>query len=86
MGARINGTINVGTAKKRLREQLANPVGNTDGATEMTLGTNWYWNRYFKIQFDYEHDFFDQPVQLGPAPKNLIKYDDALLARFALVF
>jgi len=65
---------------------MANPIGNSDGATELTLGVNWYWNRFFKIQFNYEHSWFDEPVQLGPAAKNLIKFDDALLTRFALVF
>jgi len=65
---------------------MANPIGNSDGATELTLGVNWYWNRFFKIQFNYEHSWFDQSVQLGPAAKNLIKFDDALLTRFALVF
>jgi hypothetical protein len=65
MGARINGTINVGTAKKRLRAQLANPVGNTDGATEVTLGANWYWNRYFKIQFDSNMISLTSPSSWG---------------------
>ena len=52
----------------------------------MTLGVNWFWNRYFKLQFNYEYDWFDQPVQLGPLPQNLLKRNDALLARVALVY
>jgi phosphate-selective porin OprO/OprP len=78
--------FNIGTAKAPVLVRFANPTGNSSGATELTVGINWFWNRYFKIQLNYEHDFFDQPVQLGPLPKNLLKYDDALLARFALVY
>ena len=78
--------FNIGTAKAPVDVRLANPTGNSSGATELTLGLNWYWNRYFKMQFNYEHDFFDQPVQLGPLPQNLVKFNDALLARVALVY
>lgn len=85
-GSEIFQVFNAGTIQKPQLLQMANPVGNTDGATEMTLGVNWYWNRFFKIQFNYEFDWFDQAVQLGPNKFNLIKSDDALLVRFALVF
>jgi phosphate-selective porin OprO/OprP len=85
-GDQIFETFNAGSARRPVLVQMASPFGNSDGATEMTLGINWYWNRFFKIQFNWEHDWFDQPVQLGPAKSNLIKFDDALLTRFALVF
>jgi len=87
-GDQIFEVFNFGGNTQKTRElvQMANPIGNSDGATELTLGVNWYWTRFFKIQFNYEHSWFDEPVQLGPAAKNLIKSDDALLTRFALVF
>jgi hypothetical protein len=49
-GDQIFDVFNVGPEKNP--PQLANPVGNSDDATEVAPGTNWYWNRYFKIRFN----------------------------------
>ncbi len=43
--------------------QVANPIGNSNGATEMTLGFNWYLNGFVRVQFNWEHAWFDQPIQ-----------------------
>jgi phosphate-selective porin OprO/OprP len=67
--------------------RLANPVGNSDAATELTVGFNWYFNKYVRMQMNYEHAWFAQPVLLGPNPLfNLTKDSDALLTRFQIIF
>ena len=66
--------------------QLANPAGSSDAATEATLGFNWYLNRWVRMQFNYEHSWFAQPVQLGTGPAGLFKFDNALLTRLQLIF
>jgi phosphate-selective porin OprO/OprP len=66
--------------------QLANPLLFSKGATEMTLGFNWYFNKWVRTQFNWEHAWFDDPVQLGPSRRNLTKDSDALLTRFQIIF
>jgi phosphate-selective porin OprO/OprP len=66
--------------------QLANPKLFSRGATEMTLGYNWYFNKWVRMQFNWEHAWFDDPVQLGSSPRNLTKDSDALLTRFQIIF
>jgi phosphate-selective porin OprO/OprP len=66
--------------------QLANPATNSREATEMTLGFNWYLNAWVRVQCNYEHDWFGQPVQLGGSAKNLTRDADALTTRFEVIF
>lgn len=66
--------------------QLSNPARNSNEATEFTIGTNWYWNSWVRVQFNYEHDTFGQPVLLGTTAQNLIKNQDSLFTRFQIVF
>jgi len=35
----------------------------------MTLGYNWYFNKWVRMQFNWEHAWFDDPVQLGSSPR-----------------
>jgi phosphate-selective porin OprO/OprP len=65
---------------------LANPVGNSDRATELTLGFNWYMNAWVRMQFNWEHAWFAQPVRLGPGPDGLLRHQDSLLTRFQVIF
>jgi phosphate-selective porin OprO/OprP len=66
---------------------LADPTKNSSGATEMTLGFNWYLNKWVRVQFNWEHAWFDDPVLLGTNPKaNLTKQSDALDTRFQIIF
>ena len=58
----------------------------SQGATELTVGFNWYLNKYVRLQFNYEHDWFDQPVQLGPGASGRVKDQDTLLTRLQLNF
>jgi phosphate-selective porin OprO/OprP len=66
--------------------QLANPATNAPGATEMTLGFNWYLNRLVRMQFNWEHSWFDSAVQLGPTPANRLHQQDAIGTRFQVIF
>jgi phosphate-selective porin OprO/OprP len=65
---------------------LANPALWTRGVTEMTLGFNWYLNAWVRVQFNWEHDWFDSPVRLGPGPAGLLNQQDALLTRLQFIF
>jgi phosphate-selective porin OprO/OprP len=67
--------------------RLANPVGNSRAATELTAGFNWYFNKWVRMQMNYEHAWFEDPVLLGSNPKvNFTKDSDALLTRFQIIF
>jgi phosphate-selective porin OprO/OprP len=65
---------------------LANPLGNSDRALEMTLGFNWYLNEWVRVQFNWEHAWFAQPVRLGPGLDGLLRHQDTLLTRFQIIF
>lgn len=67
--------------------QLANPATNSDEATEMTLGFNWYLTKFVRVQFNYAHDWFGQPVLEGTNPAvNKIQHQDSLSTRFQIIF
>jgi phosphate-selective porin OprO/OprP len=66
--------------------QLADPTRFSPGATEMTLGFNWYLNAWVRMQFNWEHAWFDDPVRLGPGPQGLLNHQDSLLTRFQVIF
>ncbi len=59
---------------------------SSSGASELTIGFNWYFNKWVRMQFNYEHSWFDQPIRLGPGPNGLLKSDDALLTRLQVIF
>jgi len=65
--------------------QLANPVGQSDGAVEVTTGFNWYLNAFVRVQFNWERAYYAQPVNLGAANR---KFDstDALMTRLQLIW
>ncbi|MFL5242221.1 MAG: OprO/OprP family phosphate-selective porin [Gemmataceae bacterium] len=56
------------------------------GATEMTLGFNWYLNRWVRTQFNWEHAWFNRPVQLGDGPGGRLRQQDTLLTRLQIIF
>ena len=49
-------------------DRLADPTLFSNGATEMTLGYNWYINNWVRLQFNWEHAWFVRQVKLGPGP------------------
>ena len=65
---------------------LADPTKYSSGATESTFGFNWYWNKWARSQFNWEHAWFDDPVRLGVASNRFLKSQDTLLARFQFIF
>ena len=66
--------------------RLADPTTVSDEATEMTLGYNWYLNKWVRTQFNWEHAWFGQPVRLGPGPQGLYRQHDTLSARLQFIF
>jgi phosphate-selective porin OprO/OprP len=67
--------------------QLANPATTANVATEYTLGFNWYFNAFVRMQFNYEHDMFNRSVQLGSsAVANDLRSQDSLFTRFQVIF
>jgi phosphate-selective porin len=69
-------------------DKLVNSALYSSGATESTFGFNWYWNKWVRAQFNWEHAHFDDPVALGGTTAKPIttKYDDALYCRFQFIF
>jgi phosphate-selective porin OprO/OprP len=64
-----------------------NPGGqSTHAASELTLGFNWYLNKWVRMQFNYERSWYDTPIRLGVTRGGLLTHDDALLSRFQLIF
>lgn len=66
--------------------QLADPTRYSSAASELTLGFNWYLNRWVRAQFNWEHVWFDDPVQLGTGSRGLLDSQDTLMARFQVIF
>ncbi|HEX5272558.1 MAG TPA: porin, partial [Gemmataceae bacterium] len=65
---------------------LANPALSSRGATESTVGFNWYLNAWVRMQFNWEHDWFDSPVTLGPGPAGRLSHQDVLVTRLQFIF
>ncbi len=67
-------------------DKLANPALYSSGALETTFGFNWYWNKWVRAQFNWEHAQFDDPVALGIAPRLLTSHEDTLYCRMQFTF
>ncbi len=66
--------------------RLADPAAVSDEATEMTLGFNWYMNKWVRVQFNWEHAWFGRPVRLGAGPRGLFRDHDTIQARLQFIF
>ena len=66
--------------------RLADPAAVSNEATEMTLGFNWYMNKWVRVQFNYEHAWFGRFVRLGPGPQGLFRDHDTIQARLQFIF
>ena len=65
--------------------RLADPTKYTNNASELTVGFNWYLSSLVRMQFNYEHGWFGNPVLLGP-PNTSFRSSDALLTRMQIIF
>lgn len=66
--------------------RLADPKISSSAATELSLGFNWYLNKWVRMQFNWEHDWFDDPIRIGPGFGGLTQRQDALMSRFQIIF
>jgi phosphate-selective porin OprO/OprP len=66
--------------------RLADPARFSNGATEATLGFNWYLNRWVRMQFNWEHAWFDDPVLLSTRVAGKLKEQDTLMLRLQVIF
>jgi phosphate-selective porin OprO/OprP len=66
--------------------RLADPTRFAGGATELTVGFNWYLNRWVRTQFNWEHAWFDKDVLLGPGAAGLLDRQDTLMTRLQIIF
>ena len=66
--------------------RLADPTRFAKGATELTLGFNWYFNPWVRAQFNWEHSWFESAVRLGSGSTGLLNSQDALLTRLQVIF
>ncbi|MFL5342337.1 MAG: OprO/OprP family phosphate-selective porin [Gemmataceae bacterium] len=67
-------------------DRLADPAVSSNGATELTLGMNWYLNKWVRTQLNWEYAWFDRPVRLGPGAAGLLTSQDTILLRFQVIF
>ncbi|HKB06280.1 MAG TPA: porin [Gemmataceae bacterium] len=66
--------------------QLLDPARAATRATEVTTGFNWYWNRWVRMQLNWEHARFNKSVRLGTGPGGRRDHQNTLLARFQVIF
>ena len=66
--------------------RLADPKLYSSAATELTVGFNWYLNKWVRMQFNWEHAWFDDSVRLAPGPAGLLNHQDTLLTRLQVIF
>ncbi len=64
---------------------FADPNQWSNLANIVDVGTNWYWNYYTKIYFDWQHAFFGNPVTSGPGG-HLLSSTDLFWLRFQVFF
>ncbi len=63
--------------------RLADPTKYATNVSEVTVGFNWYLNSLVRMQFNYEHGWFNNPVLLGTT---YFRQSNALLTRFQIIF
>lgn len=57
--------------------------GSVDNATAWTAGVNWYLNKWFKFQINYERTEFDGDLEFSGKPRG---HEDVLLSRFQILY
>jgi phosphate-selective porin OprO/OprP len=62
---------------------FASRTDSVSDANAWTVGLNWYLNRTFKLQLNYERTDFDHAIQLG---SQRFDHEDVFLSRFQVAF
>lgn len=78
--------LELGADNPRAFGRLMNAPASATEATELTLGFNWYWNRWVRMQFNWEHARFNNAIRLGPTNANRLDHQDTFLTRFQIIF
>ncbi|MCW5892978.1 MAG: hypothetical protein KIT14_20885 [bacterium] len=65
------------------RRGFAKRSQSTTRATELGLGANWYFNKNFKLQADWEHTTFANAIDFGG---DLRDHEDVLLFQFQIQY
>ncbi len=67
------------------RYRLVEPAGIARGSMDLTVGLNWYLNRWVWVQSNFEHTIFERPLTLGSGGRAL-GFQDALALRATVMF
>ncbi|MCC2670272.1 MAG: oprP, partial [Armatimonadetes bacterium] len=62
---------------------LADPANSVSRASAWTVGLNWYLNRVFKLQLNYERTDFDHALLFGT---DRVDHEDVFLSRIQVAF
>jgi phosphate-selective porin OprO/OprP len=63
---------------------FADPKQWTNRANTVDTGVNWYWNHYVRLDFDWQHCMWGNPVYLSPTERT--KHEEFYWMRFQLFF
>ena len=67
--------------------KLINRERTSRAATEITNGFNWYLNKFVRLQFNWEHARFGDPIRLGGAGRaGRLDHQNTFSTRFQVVF
>ena len=69
------------------REGFAKRTGATSSAVAYTGGLNWYFNKNFKLQLNWEHTEFDNNITYsGHFGNHTRNHEDVFLSRFQIAY
>ena len=86
IAARVSGVdVNDGVFRRGIanRGEPGDAGDATESALAYTAGLNWYFNKNFKLQLDWEHTEFDDEVQFGRYARD---HEDAFISRFQISY
>jgi phosphate-selective porin OprO/OprP len=65
------------------RDGFADLDSATPKASQFSLGVNWYFNKNFKFQLNYDHTAFDGELDFGKGP---VDHESVVLAQFQISY
>jgi phosphate-selective porin OprO/OprP len=78
--------LTLDTDNPRAFVRIMDPTRSATEATELTAGFNWYWNRWVRMQFNWELDRFDNAIRLGSTTANRLNHQNSFITRFQIIF